>query len=95
MSANLMKPGTKRKRTRAEIEEEKHQVEEEKQEIESIKTSKKKLELDMEEKDVKLAESSHFKAMLSNLYEQGFVDKDGYPTGKKLEPNIVENEDME
>ena len=31
---------------------------------------------------------------LASLYEQGFVDKDGNPTGKKLEPNIVGNEDM-
>ena len=69
-------------------------MEEEKREQESIKSSKKKMELDLEEKDHQLAESSHFKAMLSNLYEQGFVDKEGQPTGKKLEPNVVGNEDM-
>ena len=50
-----MKPGTKRKRTRAEIEEEKQQQEEEKREMASFKSSKRKMEQDLEEKDVLIA----------------------------------------
>ena len=80
-----MKASAKRKRTRAEIEEDKKLEEEFKQERESFKASKKKLKADDKSAEEVQKELAKYHAMMSDLIIKGVVDKDWKHTGKQVE----------
>ena len=82
-SAHLLKASSKRKRTHAEISEDRLLEKELKEDPKTFIASKKKMEADSKKKDLQIQEMGQYKEMLKVLYDQGVVDEHGWPVGKK------------
>ena len=72
-----MKPGTKRKRTKKEMEKFRQDEEEMKMERESIISSKRKFELESQQKETEILELTKYKNLVHSLHSKGVIDDSG------------------